>query len=260
MSSIITSLDRGLELILLLYGNGKEMGVTEIAKELNVYKSTVHRTLITLQEKDFVRQNPSTGKYWLGPIFYTIGLKVSERYSLGDVVGPIADELHAQVGEVINVSVLHFDQRNGYQSIIVYKSQNSNNVLSITPSLGSSMDAHVSGVGKCLLAWNGQLDNDYLRNKKYQIYTKNTIDNYDDLMLELERVRQQGYAIDNEEREIGLFCIAAPIFNSSGEVVAAISISGPRDRMLGSDELDKKLEYLQASAKKISQQALSFKH
>lgn len=260
MSSIITSLDRGLELMLLLYGNGKEMGVTEIAKELNIYKSTVHRTLITLEGKEFVRQNPATGKYWLGPVFYTIGLKVSECYSLGDIVGPFADDLHAKVGEVINVSVLHFDPRNGYKSIIVYKSQNSGNVLSVNPSLGSSMDAHVSGVGKCLLAWNSQTDLNYLKSIEYPIYTENTINNYEDLMSELERVRQQGYAIDNEEREIGLFCIAAPIFNASKEAVAAISISGPRDRMVGSEGLESKLKYLQECAKEISTKILSFNY
>lgn len=251
MAQNIASIDRALDIILLLYGTGQEMGVTEIAEKLDIYKSTVHRTLQTMQEKDFVRQNPENGKYWLGIAFMTIGLLVQDRYSLSDIVAPEALALNRDTHEGVNVSVLHHDSINGYRSIVIYKVETKSQMLTIDPALGSSMDAHVSSVGKCLMANTSQLDDSYLISYQYERYTPNTITDYDLLMEELDRVRQQGYAIDNEEREIGLYCIGAPILNKCGEAVAAISISGPKSRVYD-DHLDEKIARVQLAAKRIS--------
>lgn len=251
MSQNIASVDRALDILLLLYGTGQEMGVTEIADRLGIYKSTVHRTLQTLQDKDFVHQNESNGRYWLGTAFLTIGMLVQERYSLADLVAPEALSLNRDTNEGVNVSVLHHDPINGYRSVVIYKVETKSQILSIDPPLGSSMDAYVSSVGKCLMA-HTVLDDAYLIGYQYEAYTPNSITNFDALMTELNQVKEQGYAIDNEERELGLFCIGAPILNRNGDAIAAISISGPKSR-LKDDHLEEKIERVKKAAFRISE-------
>lgn len=251
MSSTIASVDRALDILLLLYGKNHEMGISEIASELNIYKSTVHRTLITLQNRGFITQNPENDKYWLGHNLYTLGMCVANKNSLVDFISPIADALHTEVYEVINVSVLHFDRVNGYRSVVIYKATDKEQILSVNPSVGSSMDAHASAVGKCLLAYE-DVDWDKVSDIGLYRYTENTICDVEQLKNELQQVRDNGYAIDNEERELGLYCMAVPILNRYNEAVAAMSISGPKSRILAGNK-EKYLSLLKKNAAKISE-------
>lgn len=258
MSSIIAALDRGLEVLLLLYGKGREMGVSEIADELDCYKSTVHRTLVTLEQKHFVYKNPKTEKYWLGMSLYTLGLLVADQYSLAEMIAPFARKLHNEVKEVINVSILHYDRLNGYRSVVIYKVGEDKQVLAVNPSLGSSMDAHVSSVGKCLLAHREDIDFSIYDIIGFTKYTENSLTRLSDLKKELDTVRKNGYAIDNEEREYGLYCVGAPILNADGIAVAAMSISGPKSRIVNS-ELDLKIKKLCRTTQELFKYTKNYK-
>ena len=233
MSEKIVSVDRALDILILLYNNGKEMGVSEIGKYLELSKSTVHRTLATLEDKGFVHQNKENEKYWLGIKLYGMGLLVGERLSLADLFKPYAKQLFDEFKEVINVSILDTDSSNGYKSVVILKEVDNRKTLSINPNIGLSSDVHVSSVGKSLIAFTKGLDIEKLKNLKK--YTENTITDVDDILEELEKIRQQGYARDNEEQEVGLTCIGAPILGKDGNAIAAISISGPTARMKQND-------------------------
>lgn len=251
MSESIVSVERALDVILTLYNNGKEMGISDLSRELGLHKSTVHRILASLEKKKFVYQNLENEKYWLSMKLYAIGLLVGEKISLVDVLKPFAKELFDEFNEVVNVSILDEDTSNGYKSLIILKEADVNKVLSVNPHIGSYSDAHVSSVGKCLLAFSKDIEHKKLFAHPMKQYTKNTIKTYEELIKELQKVKEAGYAIDNEEQEIGLTCIGAPILDKSGYAIAAISISGPSSRMKVGD-FNKKIQKVKEIANKIS--------
>ena len=226
------------------------MGVSEIANQLGVYKSTIHRTLVTLQSKHFVQKNEVTDKYWLGASLYAIGMMVANTYSLADIVAPEADVLYMKVKDIVNVSILHVDSLNGYKSVVIYKARGPQPMLSMNPEIGSHMDAYASSVGKCMLAFN-EIDWQIIKKTIFHSYTTHTLTSAEELRAELDQVRENGYALDNEEREVGLFCVGAPIFNKDGKAIAAISISGPKARVFD-DHFKEKVNLLKQCAQRIS--------
>lgn len=251
MSETIVAVDRALDILLLLYYYGQEIGVSDIGRELDLHKSTVHRTLATLENKGFVHQNKENGKYWLGTKIYAMGLRVGEKLSLVDIIRPYAKKLFDEFQEVVNVSILDKDSVNGYKSIIILKEVDTNKVLSVNPNVGSSSDAHASSVGKCLLAFSKDIDINKIKTNPLKRYTENTLTNWDDLIKEFEKIRKNGYAIDDEEQEIGLYCIGAPIFDKNGNAIAAISMSGPTARMKIGD-INEKISKVVDTAREIS--------
>lgn len=255
MTERIVAVDRALDILLALYHNNGEMGVSELARDLDLYKSTIHRSLASLEYKGFVQKNPENGKYWLGMKVYAMGLLVGEKFSLADVVRPYAKELFEAYGEVVNVSVLDRDPEAGYKSVIILKEFSKSKVLSVNPGVGSSSDLHISSIGKSLLAFSKDIDLMSYAEQPLKRYTENTIVSWEGMMAELRKIRQQGYAIDNEEQEIGLYCIGAPILDKRGNAIAAISISGPTVRMKR-DDLDEKIQKVVEISRRISQEAL----
>ena len=234
-SDIIQSVDRALEFLIYLYNEGKETSVTQIANDLGVYNSTVFRTLATMEARGFVKKNPETEKYWLGNRLFTLGKSVENRMGLREIVKPYVSVLYDLYREVINVSVLERNQNDIYKSVIIYKADNPNQVLKANPSVGSSSECHCSSVGKCLLAFGQDVDLSVYESHPLTVYTEYTISSLEQLKEELDDVREKGYAIDREELELGLTCIGAPILDHSGHAIAAISLSGPKSRMLAGD-------------------------
>ncbi|WZL74033.1 IclR family transcriptional regulator [Clostridiaceae bacterium 35-E11] len=251
MSEKVVAVDRALDLLLLLYDAGEEVGISDISRELGFPKSSVHRMLTTLEHKGFVHQNKENGKYWLGLKIYAMGLLVGERLSLVQLIRPYAKKLFDEFQEVVNVSILDKDTQDGYKTIVVLKESDTMKVLSVNPNVGASSDAHVSSVGKCLLAFSKDINLDRLFHNKLKKYTENTVVDKNQLINELEKIREQGYAIDNEEQEIGLFCIGAPILDQHGNAVAAISMSGPTARIKRED-LNQKIDSVVQTANKIT--------
>lgn len=248
----INSVDRALDIIILIYEEGKAMGVSEIAERLDIYKSTVHRTLITLEGKGFVTKDPDTEKYWLGIKLYSIGMEVGNKLSMRSIIKPYCDSLYTEFGEVVNASVLDISKPDNPKGIIIYKAFDSNQLLFVNPPEGASSPVYGSSVGKCLLAFN-DIDLNQFREIPLKRYTENTIDNWDDLILNIEEVRKNGYAVDNEELEIGLTCIGAPVLDKNNKAIAAISLSGPTQRMRSSD-FDYKIRRVVEVANEISRQ------
>ena len=105
-NELINSIDRALDILLLLQQEEREMGVTQISAALGIYKSTVHRTLATLEGKGFVQQNPDNGKYWLGIRLYSLGMLIRERLPLKNIAYPYAKELSEKFDEVVHLSIL----------------------------------------------------------------------------------------------------------------------------------------------------------
>jgi IclR family transcriptional regulator, KDG regulon repressor len=202
-----------------------EMGISALAMRLGLAKSTVHRLASTLVEYDILEQNRETGKYRLGLALFELGTLVRRKMDTASESRAQMYQLVQSTGETVQLAVLD------HQSVLYIRILESRQAVRMSSIAGSRAPAHCTSVGKVLLAYQPVdavkeiIDNGLPR------YTENTITSPDRLMEELASVRQKGYAIDDEEIEVGLRCIAAPVRNHSGNVIAAISVAAPVQRM-----------------------------
>ncbi|NDV19500.1 helix-turn-helix domain-containing protein [Pseudodesulfovibrio sp. JC047] len=227
MSNIISSVARALDVLLYINSQKDPVGISTISKDMGIYKSTIFRTLATLEDRHFVQQDPETGKYTLGVSLFSMANKIT----LYDVFVPFVKKLNLEFKETVNVSVLERSSAESYHSVVVVKEDAIDNKLSVSPQVGAKNKCYCSSVGKCLLAFSSDISDAILKKYEFVKYSPNTIGNYEDLAKELETVKKQGYALDNEEQEVGLICVGVPVFNKKGETIAAMSVSGPSQRI-----------------------------
>ncbi len=249
---IINSVDRALDLMLLLHTEKREMGVSEMAERLGIYKSTVFRTLYTLEQKGFVMQDEKSEKYSLGMKIFSMGMGMGERISIRKIVRPYARRLVEVFNEVVNVSVLDTTEQGHPKSLTIHKEVGESQIIVANPAVGALTSPFGSSVGKCLLAFN-DLPFEQYRTEDLPKYTQNTITDWDELLEELNNIRTRGYSLDDEELEVGLTCIGAPILNSEGKAIAAISLSGPTHRMRKGNFEDK-IATVVSVAKEVSEE------
>lgn len=227
MSNLINSVERALDLLLYINSKDAPVGVSQISKDLGMHKSTVFRTLATLESKKFVMQDLESGKYTLGISLFSLGKKIA----IYDVFKPFAKQLCAEFKESVNISILEMSASGTYRSTIVVKEDSKDNVLSVSPKIGTSMDCYCSSVGKCLLAFSDDISTAAFERYSFISYTDHTINSVAELLGEIEKVRKAGYAVDAEEQEIGLTCVGVPIFDKDGKAIASMSVSGPTQRI-----------------------------
>jgi len=223
-ASHVQSVDRALGLLELLANRG-EAGVTELAKELNVHKSTAFRLVVALENRQLVEQVGERGKYRLGFGIVRLAGAVAAHLDLPKESRPVCERLAAEVGETVNVAVL-----DAGAAINIIQAHGSATVTARN-WVGARTALHASSSGKVLLAWARQEESAAVLANELQRYTKHTITSETALRAELETARARGWASTREELEIGLNSLAAPIRGGSGIVVAAVSIAGPSYRL-----------------------------
>jgi DNA-binding IclR family transcriptional regulator len=202
-----------------------EMGISALAARLGLAKSTVHRLATTLVEYDILEQNRETGKYRLGLALFELGTLVRRKM---DVMSEAQAQIHALAdlsGETVQLAILD------HLSVLYIRIRESRQAVRMSTGLGSRAPAHCTSVGKALLAHQAPEVIQQVIDNGLRRYTPNTITEAHRLVEELASIRQKGYAIDDEEIESGLRCVAAPIRDHSGRVVAAISVAAPVQRM-----------------------------
>ena len=201
--------------------HGRPKGITEIAKKLNLGKSTVHRLLVTLEEKGYVDQDPETEKYKLGLKLVELGNIVLLNLELRSQAAPCLKRLMERSGQTVHLAIL--DQGD----IIYIDKVESMGAIKMASYIGRRGYVHSSALGKAIAAYLPEEQvRRILETKGMPRLTPNTITSFSEFKSHLERVRQQGYAVDDIENEEAIRCIAAPIFNYAGTVVAAVSVSG----------------------------------
>ncbi len=202
-----------------------EMGISALAARLGLAKSTVHRLASTLVEYDILEQNRETGKYRLGLALFELGTLVRRKM---DVMNEAQGQIHALAdltGETVQVAILD------HLSVLYIRIRESRQAVRMSTGLGSRAPAHCTSVGKALLAYQSAETIQQVIESGLKRYTDHTITDAAALREELAAIRQKGYAIDDEEIEEGLRCVAAPIRDHSGRVSAAISVAAPVQRM-----------------------------
>ncbi len=215
------------------------LGVTELARRVTgfsgtsrLHKSTVYRFLSSLKELGYVRQDPETERYSLTPKLFEIGTAVLDRLELWQEAQPVVKRLAQLTGETVHLATL--DNR---RLVYLTKLESTRTLrVSMMSRVGQSAPTHCTGLGKALLAYApGDQVNAMLAEEKLVRFTERTITNRSRLCRELENIRSQGFAVDNEEHEVGVKCVAAPVRDNTGRVIAAVSISVPAVRLKDKD-------------------------
>jgi len=219
----VQSVDRALSVLGILARVG-EAGVTEIAGELRVHKSTAFRLVTTLEAHDLVQQTEDRGKYRLGMGLVRLAGASTARLDVVQEARPFCRRLAAECGETVNIAVL------AHRSALYVDQVSGGSGLQSHNWVGQHIPLHATSNGKVLLCELSRTDVDELV-ERLPAYTERTITRRAALHRELARVREQGYALATDELEIGLTAIAAPLRSAHGDVVASMSVSGPTFRL-----------------------------
>jgi IclR family acetate operon transcriptional repressor len=220
----VQSLDRALEILRLL-GNEPEMRVTDLARRLEVHKSTVFRLLSTLQEHGLVEQNRTTEKYRLGYGLVRLAGAVVAELDLARASRSILEELAIRTGETVNLAILQ-----GNQVVNIDQIAAPNLVVNVN-WVGKQTPLHATSNGKVLLAHLSAEARQQLLGGSLSRLTPRTITDPRILEKQLRRVVEDGYAFTLEELELGLNAVAAPVRGADGRVQAAVSVAGPAYRV-----------------------------
>ena len=226
--ALVQSVDRALTVLEILAKRGVA-GVTEIAAELGVHKSTASRLVSVLESRGFVEQLSDRGKYRLGYGIARLGSALTRHRDLAHEGRVACETLAADTGETVNLAVL-----DGGRVINISEVRGSG-AVAVQTWVGQSTPSHATSSGKVLLAHQPRLDLEALLGADLQRYTEHTITDMAVLTRELETVRQRGWASSIEEYELGLNALAAPVRDHDGTVVAAISVAGPSFRLTRED-------------------------
>jgi DNA-binding IclR family transcriptional regulator len=224
----VQSLERAFDLLEALAAGG-ELGVTELANRTGLVPSTAHRLLHTLTKRGYVSQSPESGRYLLGYKVVEVASGLEHRRErLRAVARPHLEGIQRATGETVNLVVLEADR-------VVYIDQveGSRNVRMFT-TVGTSVPAHTTGSGKAIMALGPSeaVTALYGGREPLERLTNRTLTTLAALEDDFKRIRRGGYALDNEEHEEGVGCVAAPVFDHTGRPCAAISVSGPTARIL----------------------------
>ena len=204
-----------------------ELSVTELSVRLNLAKSTISRLLGTLSGKRYVSKNQNTGKYALGLKLFELGSVVVSHLTPRETARPVLEELMKKTGETVHMGILDGDE------VVYIEKIDSSQPLSMYSKVGRRAPFHSTSLGKILLAYLPREQQNALLNsgKELTRFTEKTITDPEGFRAELDAVREQGYAVDDEEFTKGLRCLSAPVWDHSGKVVASVGIGGPAFRL-----------------------------
>ncbi len=222
----VQSAERIFQVMEMLADNG-EMGLMEISAALGLHKSTVHRLLMSLIYMGYAKQDEVTQKYMLSYKVVNMAGKILDRMDILQIAKPYMERLSDLSGEAV-----HLVQRDGNNILYIYKIEAKVGTIRMVSHVGMIHPMYCSGVGKAIMAALPeneveQIWNDSVIEKK----TDKTITDYAQLQEVLEEIRFNGYALDDEENEKGVRCIAACLRGYQNEIKYAFSISGPTSRM-----------------------------
>lgn len=214
------SLLKALDILNLFTREHQEYRLKEICDILQMPPSTAHRILRTLEEKDFIAQNPLNGKYRLGASAFIIGTNVEDINRLVDTSLPYIARLSTKFNATTHVAI----EQNGHV-LCVEKIVSPLNPVN-TPPRGARHELHLTSLGKCMLAFSPpKKQHTLIQNIDYSASTDYSITSREALIAELKEVKKQGYAIDRKESNESLYCFGAPVFGKKNEIAGAISVS-----------------------------------
>lgn len=224
----VQAVTRALSLLEILSKESSAVSISELSRKANLKLTTVHRLLYTLMNKGFVEQDEQSLRYKLGIKAFEIGNAALAGLDLRNISRPFLKELAESVNETTNLAIL-----DGAEVVYIDQLESTNIVIvKMFARIGSRGPAYCTGTGKVLLA---DLSTDELTQRmtgvQFVKFTEHTITDLPQLISALKEIKTNGYALDFSERDEGVVCVAAPVRNHEGRWQAAISVSGPVQRM-----------------------------
>jgi DNA-binding IclR family transcriptional regulator len=219
-------IERTFSILDVLAQSTEDLSLADIEAKLNVNKSTSYRLVRTLERFHFAQKDFGTGKYRLGSKLLELGARALARFDLATVGRPYLERLTSHCGETANLGVLRD------REVVTIAVVDGRHVLRMSVTVGGKAPVHSSSLGKAILAYLPEREVDMIVPKRgLKAYTRNTITRRSELKAELALIRTRGFAIDEQEFEVGLKCIGAAVHDYSGRVVAAVSIAGAALRL-----------------------------
>jgi DNA-binding IclR family transcriptional regulator len=241
----VASIQKALDVLEIVAFAAHGLSLQEIASRVDQPKATVFRLLSNLEERNYVRRT-AQGLYYLGSRTQLLGEVATQRYTIRSVALPKMEELRDCFGHTVSLAV-----RLASRILYIGTAEGTHSLRFVEPP-STTGPLHATALGKALLAWSpAETRRRLLSDIAYDIYTPSTVQSSDALTAELDRAREQGYAVDNEESVKGARCVAVPIFDADGTVVAALSISGPSGA-LGDETLPEVVAELRTASAAIS--------
>ena len=227
-SSHVLSVARALRVLEMLAEENREISLTEIAGKMDWPKSTMHGILTTLRDYRLVDQSEANGKYRLGVRLFEYGQKVAHNWDIRSTALPFMQELSHTFGETVQLATEDSGE------VLYIEKLDSTRIIRIVSEVGARLPMHCTGLGKVLLAYKSPAEVKRILTKNgMPRMSRNTITDLQRMNSELDIIRRQGYAVDNNEIMDGLRCAAAPIRDRGGDVRYALSVSGLSDIMSG---------------------------
>lgn len=243
---IIQSVERALKILDLFDEFEPELKITEISDKMELNKSTVHSLLKTLEKHKYIDQNPENGKYKLGLKLIERGNCVVSTIDIRQVARTYLLDLAKRTGQTVHLGIL-----NGKEGVYIDKIEGESAIIRFS-KIGKGFPLHATAIGKVLLAFQEPKEtNLLLSNYNFTEQTEYSITNQGEFLAQIEKVHQQGYAIDNQENELGVRCIAAPLLNFENKVLAGISISTLISQV-NDEKLGKYIKLLKQTSLEIS--------
>ncbi len=245
---VVQTVDRALDILESFNYQEEELGVTELSRKLGLHKNKVFRLLASMECRGYIEQDQGTGNYRLGLKTFEVASVFLHHLGLRRQARPLLEEMVAKCNETAYLAVI-----DGSDVIYVLMHETTHTVR-VIPRLGHRLPAHCTASGKIQLAFESE---DHLQRlfggQPLKQFTAKTITDYAALREHLGQVARQDIAVDNEELEEGVCCIAAPVRDYSHRVVASVGLSGPVSRF-GADRIREELVPLVKEAGvKISQ-------
>ena len=225
MSESIRAVDRALDVLLCFTRQAPELYMTQIAEQIGVHKSTVHRLLGTLEKRRFVERDPVTGAYRLGVRLLQMAYLTLEQNDLRRTAAPFLRRLWEQHKETIHLSVLD-DVDVVFLDVIESQQR-----VKLAAAIGQRLPAFATASGKAILARMPDESVRHILKRGMPRYTQRTLDSPKAFFADLGRVREWGFALDEQELEEGISAVAAPILDPTGQPIAAVAIAGPAYRL-----------------------------
>ncbi len=216
----VRAVERALDLLGIFARGQPELTLAQMAERMNLHKSTVHRLALTLEKAGFLRRNVNTGSYALGLKLLELGAAVLNGLELRSQARPHLERLRRDTGHTVHLGILDAGE------VVYIDKIEGNTPVRIYSQVGRRAPAHCTGLGKALLAFQpSSVVREVAATRGLRRYTPETIVSVPQLLSELERIRERGYAVDMAEHEPLVHCVAAAIRDHTSRVIAAVSLT-----------------------------------
>jgi IclR family KDG regulon transcriptional repressor len=247
-SYIIQSVTNALNLLEAFKADKDELGVTELSKKLNLHKNNVFRLLATLEAKGYIEQNKATENYRLGVKSLELGQTFVKQLGLVRQAKPFLKEIVKECNEMAYIGIIR------QNSVVYLDVEEANQTVKVTNRVGWRLPIHCTAIGKAQITYASEEELEKLDFLDHmERFTPNTIVDKVEFIKHLKEVAKRGYALDNEEYDLGVRCVGVPLRDYTGRVVGGISVSGPSFRMTDEILREKIIPAVKEAGEKVSQ-------